>query len=53
MAINIIGRLEGCGLGQGQETLVGSTQVMESWHTMPQSVNFVLQTLGVVDMGER
>lgn len=48
--MDIIGRLEGCGLGQGQETPVGRTQIVESWHTMPQNANFVL---GVVDMGVR
>lgn len=40
--VGIICRLEGCGQGQGQ--------IMKSWHTTSKSLNFVLQTLGVVDM---
>lgn len=54
-AIAIICRLEGCGLGQGQsqEMLVDRGQTMKSQHSMPKSLNFVLQTLGVVEMEVR
>lgn len=48
---DIICRLEGCGLDQGQETLVGKGQIMKSQHSMPKRLNFILQTLTVVEIG--
>lgn len=48
---NIICRLEGCGLDQGQGTLVGKGQVMKSQHMMPKQLNFILQSLTVVEIG--
>lgn len=47
--IGIVGRLDRCGLNQGWETLVGRSQIPKSWHMMPKSLNFALQTLGVVE----
>lgn len=52
-AIAIICRLEGCGRGQGREMLIDRGQTMKSQHLMPMSLNFVLQTLGVVEMEVR
>lgn len=47
--IGIIGRLDRCGLNQGWEILVCRSQIPKSWHVMPKSLNFALQTLGVVE----